>query len=269
MTVAPITRPLAEEDTPKRKQSSVPSTSVIGWMYSCKGGDNTTGPVTFVRVHYVCALTTCFIIVCGEKAAYQRAAGDGFYHSIEDIDRKPQQCGPTVNDSFIHIQILVSNLQFQNLHLVVPLFYNRGHRIGQSQDALPVDPGQKEAVRRRDGSDVHGDGPIWALRDGDAINAQLTFPVALGVPDSYRLTAGKALAPITVNVPPKTHQTAANHACKGLSKQSKQALLETTGILEREREREAGGGGLGTDSEGTSSFPRPPKSSYTLPGLSL
>lgn len=32
MTVAPITKPLTDDDTPKRKQSSVPSTSVIGWM---------------------------------------------------------------------------------------------------------------------------------------------------------------------------------------------------------------------------------------------
>jgi len=51
----------------------------------------------------VLALTKCFIIACGEKAAYQRAACDGVYHSIEDIDRKAQQCRPTVNYSFIHV----------------------------------------------------------------------------------------------------------------------------------------------------------------------
>lgn len=49
------------------------------------------------------ALTTCFIIVCGETATYQRTACDGFYHCIEDVDRKTQQCRSTVNYSFIHV----------------------------------------------------------------------------------------------------------------------------------------------------------------------
>lgn len=45
----------------------------------------------------------CFIIVCGAAVAYQRAACDGFYHCIEDVDRKSQQRRPTVNYSFIHV----------------------------------------------------------------------------------------------------------------------------------------------------------------------
>lgn len=49
------------------------------------------------------ALTTCFIIVCGAEAAYQRAACDGFYQCIEDVDRKSQQSRPTVDYSFIHV----------------------------------------------------------------------------------------------------------------------------------------------------------------------
>lgn len=34
---------------------------------------------------------------------YQRAACDGFYHCIEDTDRKSQQCRSTVNYGFIHV----------------------------------------------------------------------------------------------------------------------------------------------------------------------
>lgn len=49
------------------------------------------------------ALTTCFIIVCGETAAYQWTACDGSYHRVEHVDRKSQQCCPTVDYSFIHV----------------------------------------------------------------------------------------------------------------------------------------------------------------------
>lgn len=59
------------------------------------------------------------------------------------------------------------------------------HGIRQSQDALPVDPRKEEAVRWQDGSYVDDNGPIWAFGEGDTVNAQLTFPVALGVPDSH------------------------------------------------------------------------------------
>lgn len=59
--------------------------------------------------------------------------------------------------------------------------------IGQSQDALPVDPGEEEAVRRLDGGDIDDEGPIWPAGDGDAVDAQLTLPVALGVPNRHHL----------------------------------------------------------------------------------
>lgn len=59
------------------------------------------------------------------------------------------------------------------------------HGIGQSQDSLPVDPRKEEAVRWQDGSYVGDDGPIWAFGDGNTINAQFTFPVTLGVPNSH------------------------------------------------------------------------------------
>lgn len=97
--------------------------------------------------------------VCGGAAAYQRAAGDGFHQRVEDVDGQAQQRGPAVNDglvpvvleeeepkqqllsqsgtsphqaqlhthlSAVQLQVLLANLQLQNLHLVVPLLYDRG-----------------------------------------------------------------------------------------------------------------------------------------------
>uniref|UniRef100_G3NV72 Uncharacterized protein n=1 Tax=Gasterosteus aculeatus TaxID=69293 RepID=G3NV72_GASAC len=109
--------------------------------------------------------------------------------------------------SAVQVQILVPNLQLQNLHLEVPLFYDRcvpygsliqswfnpshdlrkekKHGVGQSQDALPVDPWKEEALRGQDGSDVDGGGSIWAIGNGDTVSAQFPFPVALSVPDSH------------------------------------------------------------------------------------
>lgn len=43
--------------------------------------------------------------------------------------------------------------------------------IGHSQDSLPVDSEQEEAIRRQNGSNVNSDGSIWAFGDGDVVDA--------------------------------------------------------------------------------------------------
>lgn len=61
------------------------------------------------------------------------------------------------------------------------------HGIGQSQDPLPVDAGQEEAVGRQDQRDVDDEGAVGAVGDGDAVDAQFALPVALGVADGHVL----------------------------------------------------------------------------------
>lgn len=74
----------------------------------------------------------------------------------------------------------------RNLRFLRACFSHPGqHGIGQSQDALPVHPRKEEAVRRQDGSYVDDDGPIGASGDGDMVDTQFTFPVALSVPDAH------------------------------------------------------------------------------------
>lgn len=59
--------------------------------------------------------------------------------------------------------------------------------VGQPQYTLPVNVREEKAFRGQDGSDVDGDSPIWAVRDGDKVHAQFTIPVALCVADSHAL----------------------------------------------------------------------------------
>lgn len=59
------------------------------------------------------------------------------------------------------------------------------HGVSQTQDALPVDPGEEEAFGGQDDSDVDDEGPVGAVGDGDAVDAQFTFPVSLRVSDSH------------------------------------------------------------------------------------
>lgn len=63
------------------------------------------------------------------------------------------------------------------------------HGIGQSQDALPVNPWKEEALRWHDRSYINDDGPIWAFWDGDMVDAQFTFPVALGILNRHSLAS--------------------------------------------------------------------------------
>lgn len=70
-----------------------------------------------------------------------------------------------------------------------PPIYPSQQGVGQTQDALPVDPGEEESVGREDGGDVDGEGASDAGYE-DEVGAQLALPVALGVLDDHAPASG-------------------------------------------------------------------------------